>query len=199
MKLRGNSYPISRTSLRLGASTSMALLRLTAPSGMNGGLSWTQEETFKVSPIYSRHTEGSFQRQEESSNSLPSGPSWWAWPGGAGSGRRAPSCPSSWSRHGPPGAGRRPDWGSAITQQTPKLTEQQTIRLMSYLVFHLHDSLLGQRARLDHADPLGRQLREDLLWVGGDRASSQREKHAKNLTGIFCRAEESPDPPLTAR
>lgn len=42
-------YPISRTSLRLGASTSMALLRLRAPSGMNGGLSCRQE-MFQVTP-----------------------------------------------------------------------------------------------------------------------------------------------------
>lgn len=34
------SSQLLRTSLRLGASTSMAFLRVKAPSGMNGGLSW---------------------------------------------------------------------------------------------------------------------------------------------------------------
>lgn len=127
-------YTISHTSLRLGLSTSMALLRLRAPSGMNGGLSCTQEETFNVSPFTSGHTEDSLQHKSESSDSLPFGPSWRAWPGGAGSGRRAPSCPSSWSRHEPPGAGRRPGEGSAVTQQLGrnKLTEQPTERLTSF-------------------------------------------------------------------
>lgn len=56
---------------------------------------------------------------------------------------------------------------------------------MPYLVFHLYDSLLSQRARLDHTDALGRQLREDLLWVGGDSASSQCEKLVKNSVEIY--------------
>lgn len=111
-------YPISRTSLRLGASTSMARLRLRAPSGMNGGLSCTQEETFQASSFTSGKTGGLLQHEAESANTLPFGPSWWAWPGGDGSGRRAPSCPSSWSPRERPGAGHRPEEGSAVTQQT---------------------------------------------------------------------------------
>lgn len=193
------SYPISRTSLRLGASTSMALLRLRTPSGMNGGLSCTQEETCEFSPFTSRHTGGLLLREAD----LPSGPSWQAWPGGAGSGRRAPSCPSSWSRRGSPGAGRRPGESSAITKQTRGWGGQTDRAADStpYLVFHLSDSLLSQRACLDHTDPLGCQLLEDLLWVGGDRTSSQCEKLIEIFVElyVFWRGEESPDSPQTAR
>lgn len=120
---------------------------------------------------------------------LPSRPFLWAWPGAVGWEHHGPSWPSSSSRRGWQGGDHRPDKRAMVSTATPASPRWRTTAgvhtFLPHLRFNLHDSLLRQRARLNHGDSLSGEASKHFL-MKTDMRSCSNEPVMTFRTLTYC-------------